>query len=141
MLERHSDRCEHCYTMRPNCVLTLGQRVKPCKTHPTAGARLGSGAEESRTPSTDTTGSSRQAGVVVRHDVAHNSKIGSYSPAPFLAVWPPACLGRTHCLPHGCRKVVGARGHRSCPFSPTAASCGGGESRGNRQVTRPTYAR
>ena len=71
------------------CVLTLGQRGKPYTTHPTAGTRLEPGSGESRTPSTDTTGNSRQACAVVRNDGVHNSEIGSYSPTPFLAVWPP----------------------------------------------------
>ena len=40
------------------CVPRLGQRVKVCTAHPTAGTRLDPRAEESRTPSTDTTGNS-----------------------------------------------------------------------------------
>ena len=122
------------------CVLMLGQYVKPYTTHPTAGTRLERGAEESRTPSTDTTGNSRQAFAVVRNDGVHNSEIGSYSPTIFLALRPWNASAERNFLLCGHRKVVGARGSRSCRFSPSAASSGDEESRRNRQVPGPTCA-
>ena len=122
------------------CVPRLGQRVKVCTAHPTAGTRLDPGAEESRTPSTDTTGNSRQAGVVVRHDVGHNSELRSYSPTLLFAFRPRHASAERNFLLSGHRKVASACGDRYCPVSPSAASSGDEESRGSRQVPGPTCA-
>ena len=122
------------------CVIDIGQDVRPCTAHRTAGTRLDPGAEESRTPSTDTTGNSRQAGVVVRHDVVHNSELGSYSPTLLFAFRPRHASAERNFLFSGHREVASACGDRSCPVWRSAASCGDGESRGSRQVRGPTCA-
>ena len=108
--------------------------------HPTADTRLERGAEESRTPSTTTTGNGRQAFAVVRNDVVHNSELGSYSPTILFAFRPRHASAERNFLFWGHRKVACARGGRSCPVSPSAASSGNGESRGSRQVLGPTSA-
>ena len=122
------------------CVLDIGQYQCTCTAHPTADTRLERGAEESRTPSTTTTGNGRQAFAVVRNDVVHNSELGSYSPTILFAFRPRHASAERNFLFSGHRKVACARGGRSCPVSPSAASSGNGESRGSRQVLGPTSA-
>ena len=97
------------------CVPDIGQRVKVLTTHPAADTRLDPGAEESRMPSTDTTGNSRQAGVVVRHDVGHNSELESYSPTLLFAFRPRHASADRNFLFFGHHKVASACGDRSCP--------------------------
>ena len=126
--------------MVSTCVLDIGQDVKPCTAHPTAGTRLERGAEESRTPSTTTTGNGRQAFAIVRNDVVHISELRSYSPTISFAFRPRHPSAERNFLFSGHRKVASACGDRYCPVSPSAASSGDEESRRNRQVPGPTCA-
>ena len=126
--------------MVSTCVLDIGRDVKPCTAHRTAGTRLERGAEESRTPSTTTTGNGRQAFAVVRNDVVHNSELGSYSPTILFAFRPRYASAEQNFLFSGHRIVARACGDRFCPVWLSAASSGDEESRRSRQVPGPTCA-